>query len=238
MNVLSIDTSQPAGAVVLRTAAGREYEVSLGDGSTHLVALAGGVPNLLARAGITTREVDRVAVVIGPGSFTGLRIGLSWAKGFVAGSACDLVAMGTLELLAIVHLDTGLPVSVAIDARRGEVYSAIFAASTAAPAGVGVVLKPAARAPAEFGRHIPPQPGIAVGDGFDVYHEDFALAETVIRKKTAGDGAAVARALACVAPQLPVLDGAAVGALEPRYLRNSYARPVRLRPMRGGRSSS
>ena len=84
MVILAVDTSLQVGSVALArdgTVLGTER---FDEPSSHLVALGGAVERLLAAAGLAASDVARVAVVTGPGSFTGLRIGLAFAKGLHA----------------------------------------------------------------------------------------------------------------------------------------------------------
>ena len=82
---------------------------------------------VLQQAGKGVADIGLVAVSIGPGSFTGLRIGLSAAKGIALSTGCDLVSVPTLEALAHVADGAGRgPVCTVLDARKSEVYGALF----------------------------------------------------------------------------------------------------------------
>lgn len=88
------------------------------------------VEDLLRDAGLRVADLDAVAVSSGPGSFTGLRIGFGFAKGLVYAIGARLVLVPTLEALAaVVGADRG-PVCAAIDARKQEVYAAVFEPET------------------------------------------------------------------------------------------------------------
>jgi tRNA threonylcarbamoyladenosine biosynthesis protein TsaB len=88
--------------------------------------LPGLVDGVLRDAGMRVDQVDAVAVSSGPGSFTGLRIGFGFAKGLVYAIGARLVLVPTLEALATVVGARGGPVCAALDARKQEVYAAIF----------------------------------------------------------------------------------------------------------------
>jgi tRNA threonylcarbamoyladenosine biosynthesis protein TsaB len=88
--------------------------------------------DLLAQAELRWGEVERIAVGVGPGTFTGLRIGVATARGLAQSLGVDVVAVGTLRVLAQAAIaaravrDTGRDVLAAIDARRGEVFVAAY----------------------------------------------------------------------------------------------------------------
>ena len=92
----------------------------------HAAMLAPFVDEALKEAGLTVADCDAVAVSEGPGSYTGLRVGVSTAKGLCFGSSKPLVAVGTLRILAMMGLGKAEIIVPMIDARRMEVYSAVF----------------------------------------------------------------------------------------------------------------
>jgi tRNA threonylcarbamoyladenosine biosynthesis protein TsaB len=95
---------------------------------SHAASLPGLVDRVLAEAGLDAEAVEAIAVSIGPGSFTGLRIGLGFAKGLCFAGSLPLVTVSTLEALAhAVEASPGTPVCAALDARKHEVYAALFA---------------------------------------------------------------------------------------------------------------
>lgn len=94
----------------------------------HAEALAPMVSEVLKAAGLGPADLDRIAVTVGPGSFTGLRIGLAFARGL--GMARGLPVVGIDSLSAIAANETAAsPLLVAADARNGEVYAAAFDAA-------------------------------------------------------------------------------------------------------------
>ncbi len=89
------------------------------------------VKEMLDEAGWTVRDLDAVCVSKGPGSYTGLRVGVSTAKGLCFGGNLSLIAVDTLEILARQAIEAGLPdgckaILPMVDARRMEVYTAVF----------------------------------------------------------------------------------------------------------------
>ena len=102
----------------------------------HSERLAGFARDAMAEAGLAFDAVDRIGVTMGPGSFTGLRVGLAFAQGLGAALGRPVVGLSSLDALAAsAEAGTG-PVAALIDARRGQVYARFFAHGVAAgPAG-------------------------------------------------------------------------------------------------------
>jgi tRNA threonylcarbamoyladenosine biosynthesis protein TsaB len=97
-----------------------------GEGYTHAEKLHVFIEEALQKAGIAFSDLEAVAVSMGPGSYTGLRIGVSAAKGLCYALNIPLLAVDTLELLArSIKIDEGMIIPM-IDARRMEAYTAIF----------------------------------------------------------------------------------------------------------------
>lgn len=131
MRVLAIDTALAAcSAAVLDTDRG---EILAGESLAmtrgHAEALVPLLARLMRRAAIGFGEIDRVAVTTGPGSFTGLRVGISAARGIALAAGKPAVGVSTLAAYAAPHLDEGTDASViaAIDARHEHVYLQVFA---------------------------------------------------------------------------------------------------------------
>ena len=123
---LAIDTAAPRlQLAVLRADGGTD--VSVDDIATgHAEILFDRLAALLARNGLGHADVERIAVTTGPGSFTGLRIGLSAARGL--GLARKLPVLGIPSLFALSLGVAAGPVTVLLDARRGEAYFQAFSA--------------------------------------------------------------------------------------------------------------
>lgn len=96
----------------------------------HQERLAPMTAEVMARAGLGFADLAKIAVTIGPGSFTGLRVGLAFAKGLHLATGAPLVGLGTLAALAETAVGDG-PVAALIDARRGHVYIQAFDAGRA-----------------------------------------------------------------------------------------------------------
>jgi tRNA threonylcarbamoyl adenosine modification protein YeaZ len=131
MRILAIDTALEAcSAAVLDTQQGILASESLAMARGQAEALMPLIARVMDEAGIEFVELDRIAVTTGPGSFTGLRVGLSAARGLALASRKPAVGLSTLAAFAAPHIaaDASLPVIAAIDARHGQVYLQAFGA--------------------------------------------------------------------------------------------------------------
>ena len=129
MKVLGIETATSVCAAAVVSDSRVTAERSIDSRNVHAEKLLSLIDAALGDAALTCHELDSVAVSIGPGSFTGLRIGLSVAKGLAYATSKPLVAVPTLEALAMNLVDTasaGPFILTALDARRDEVYCQLF----------------------------------------------------------------------------------------------------------------
>ena len=126
MITLALETSTPVGSVSLTDGAGRVVEADLAQRSNHSRTLLPTVNALLSQAGLRPQDLGLIVVDVGPGSFTGLRIGLSAAKGLAWALNKPLVGVHSLDVLAErLPQAPGLYCPV-LDARKGEVYTALY----------------------------------------------------------------------------------------------------------------
>ena len=130
MNLLAVDTSGPvAGVAVLRDGE-VAYEGAAVNRLTHSVNLMPMIEEALGRAGLDVSEIDYYASVTGPGSFTGVRIGVSAIKGMAHGAGKPCIGVDALEALAMgACMADGLICPIQ-DARAGQVYGAAFLPGT------------------------------------------------------------------------------------------------------------
>jgi tRNA threonylcarbamoyladenosine biosynthesis protein TsaB len=130
MRVLAIDTALEAcSAAVLDTEhAGIVARESVAMQRGHAEALMPLIKRVMERAGFAYTGLDRVAVTIGPGSFTGLRVGIAAARGIALATGKPAVGLSTLAAYAtpLIAADDTLPVVAAIDARHDHVYLQVF----------------------------------------------------------------------------------------------------------------
>lgn len=131
MIVLALDTAgvNCSAAIYDSTTGTVLAEVVETIGKGHAERLMAIVDDALAAAGLDLQQLQRVAVTIGPGSFTGIRVGVAAARGFALSLGIEAVGVTTLAALAARHLQAALGrnVVVAMDAKRGEVYAQVFA---------------------------------------------------------------------------------------------------------------
>lgn len=232
MNILAIDTSHPVGGAALACAGTTVAEVRFGDGTSHLAQIGHAVDGLLSGQGLVAADLDRVALVSGPGSFTGLRIGMAFAKGLCAGLGTDLVVMSSLELLALPLLERDPVVCAMIDARKGEVYGAVYRAGDdsrgrrARTVIAPCVLPPRAMV-GEAAAHSP----VFVGSGALHYRRDVEDGASGCRIAGEESELPAVGLLAAVASALIPLDHAGVAALEPFYVRSTDAVFKPLKPV-------
>ncbi|HIG73961.1 MAG TPA: tRNA (adenosine(37)-N6)-threonylcarbamoyltransferase complex dimerization subunit type 1 TsaB [Bacteroidetes bacterium] len=127
MRVLGIETATDVCAVGLVDGPRDLVDLALLKPRGHGARLAGLIEAALSAAGLTTADLDTVAVSAGPGSYTGLRIGVSTAKGLCLATGASLVAVPTLEALARSAASSRLALA-ALPSRRGEIYAAVYEA--------------------------------------------------------------------------------------------------------------
>ena len=128
--VLGLDTSNQIASLAV-VARGRVAGKVAHPVTSHGASLPGVVDELLSGAGFKIRDLVAIAVGIGPGSFTGLRIGLSYAKGLAMASGCAVVGVPGFDAMALAAIDiTDIPIgrllAVVVDARKNEVYATLY----------------------------------------------------------------------------------------------------------------
>ena len=135
MLILGIESSAKSASAALRRDGAPVAQSFLLSGLTHSSTLLPMAEDLLKNAGLTIADVDAVAVAHGPGSFTGVRIGVATAKGLCWGADKPAVGVSTLEAMAwnAECAPAGHVVCCAMDARRNQVYNALFTFENGAP---------------------------------------------------------------------------------------------------------
>lgn len=130
MKILGIDTSTPIGSVALIEGENIVAEHTLNIVQAHSSRLMPAINTVMKRGEITPQELDGCAVGIGPGSFTGIRIGVATAKSLCYAVDKPIVGVSTLEAIAYNLRWTAGVICPILDARRTEIYGAIFEGGT------------------------------------------------------------------------------------------------------------
>lgn len=162
MRVLAVDTTTPDGSVAVVEDSRILAELAVRTSSTHSARLLSSIDFLLEALSLDIRVLDGYAVSPGPGSFTGIRIGLSTVKALAFASGKPAAAVSSLAALAFRLADGGERwVAPVLDAKKGEVYASLIDVGppekTIVPEG--------ALAPAEFLRRIGPRRTVLFGGG-------------------------------------------------------------------------
>ena len=126
MKILAVDTSSGSCSVAVIENSNLLAEIIKADGETHSRHLMDMIKKVLELSGLILFDIDGFAVTKGPGSFTGLRIGISSVKGLAAATGKPLAGISTLDALAAQVSPTPYIVCSLIDARKGEVYSSRY----------------------------------------------------------------------------------------------------------------
>jgi tRNA threonylcarbamoyladenosine biosynthesis protein TsaB len=214
MRLLAVETSSLAGGVSLlddeRLVAEYLLDVSL----THSERLMSAIDRVLSDARWTPRMLQGLAVAVGPGSFTGLRIAVSTVKGLALALDLPIAAVPTLDAMAAALPWAALPVCPVLDARKGEVYTSLYRWDGGAMRREWEYL---ALAPATLAGRLT-EPIIVVGDGAAGIHSPWARAVPPPRRVPSP---------ACVGAlgleRLRRGDTVQASALSPLYLRPSEA---------------
>jgi tRNA threonylcarbamoyladenosine biosynthesis protein TsaB len=124
---VAIETATETVGVAVRTAAGVEADFTLTGRRRHVETLTPALEHLLEQVGLAPRDIDVVAVDIGPGLFTGLRVGVAAAKGLAQALGLGVIGMTSLEILTAAAGRAALRGAVlsCVDARRGEVFASV-----------------------------------------------------------------------------------------------------------------
>jgi tRNA threonylcarbamoyladenosine biosynthesis protein TsaB len=225
--ILGFDTATPDTVVALQADGAEPLELrhapAPGERPGHASQLLPLARALLDRAGLAFADVGRLGVGVGPGTFTGLRIGVATARALAQATGADLVAVSTLRALAEAAGHDG-PVLAVLDARRGEAFAAAYRGDDELIAPVAV--RPEALAGLVAGRPEPPGTWLAVGDGALAFRDQLEPAAVAVP----ADGNPCHRVSAVAICRLAAR-GAPTGrdALVPEYVRLPDAEEARRR---------
>lgn len=126
MNILALDTSSSSGSIAVLKDRKMVVECTVGDAGTHSQWLLKAIDSLLKSVNYSMSDIDYLAVDAGPGSFTGLRIGISVIKGLAWALGKKVIGISTLQALSYNLPYSNMAVCPMLDARKGEIYSALY----------------------------------------------------------------------------------------------------------------
>ena len=228
MLILAFETSAKAASVALHDGSVLLGESYQNTGLTHSQTLMVMAEDLLKQCGKTAADVTAVAVAEGPGSFTGVRIGVAAAKGFAWGAQLPCVGVSTLEAMAESLGAWEGSICPVMDARRSQVYNAVFAADCGSYTRIR---EDRAISLAELGEELQnmPKPVFLVGDGSKLCYNTLKdrVSGLVLPKEHRMHQRAVGVAI-CAARQLNAGNVPSGADLTPNYLRLSQAEREKL----------
>ena len=182
MKILAIDTSGTSGSIALSSGADIMKEITTTNVGTHSKWLMPAIDSLLTEEGVTPKDIDLFAVGQGPGSFTGLRIGISIVKGLSWSFDKPIIGVSTLHAMAMnveassfkdAPEDGPIDICPVLDARKKEVYAALFRLDSD---GLTRVVDDIAIKPLELTSLLKEKgqcgKTLFIGGGVDVYGED------------------------------------------------------------------
>jgi tRNA threonylcarbamoyladenosine biosynthesis protein TsaB len=221
MLVLAIETSTAVSSVSLGSEQGIVASTLLARGKAHAEFLVPAVRFIAEQSGVSLSSVGGVAVGLGPGLFTGMRVGVATAKGLAQALGVPIVGIPSLDLLAFEVRYTSRLICACIDARRGEVFSAFY---RQVPGGVQRIGEYSVSAPDRLGAEVESrvEDVLFIGDGALVYRDRLPH----LRAEFASQSRGYPNAAALIELALPRFireETDSLFDLEPLYLRKADA---------------
>lgn len=174
MLILGVETSSTQVSCAIGGHEGVRAAAQVNRDQRHAELLAPMIAEVCRAAAVQYRELGAIAVGVGPGLFTGLRVGLATAKAMAMALRIPMIGVGSLDLLAFPVRFSPRTIVAVMDARRGEVFCASYRAT---PGGLQRLAEPSVVAPGELAAELATQPEgrhLLVGDGAVRYAEHFA----------------------------------------------------------------
>ena len=165
--ILAVDTATRCCSAAVQVGGRLAAETVVRSDRTHSEHLLGMIQEVLKLAGLTVQAIDGMAVSIGPGSFTGLRIGISTIQGLALAGGIPCVGVSSLEVLACAGLPWPQDIWALMDARKGEVYAGRFRERE----GCLEPLAPEQVRPLEAVLGAVDSPHLFIGDGAERYQD-------------------------------------------------------------------
>ena len=236
MLVLGIETSTPQASVAIGSEQGLIASALVSRGASHNEFLLPAIRFCLDEAGLGFRNLGGVAASLGPGLYTGMRVGMATSKALAQALSVPIVGMSSLDLLAYEVRYSPKTICAVLDARRGEVFHAFYRAS---PGGIQRMSDYAIEKPERLsiGLASRPEEVLLVGNGALLYQDIFQEIGSIVEVGTMSHAFPDARSLVELAlPRMLREDFDSVYTLKPLYLRRS-ARRIRWERIRDARSA-
>ena len=222
MKILAVDTSGPwAGAAIMEDGV-VTHEIAACHGLTHSQTSLPMIDQALSAAGLTPADIDLFAAVTGPGSFTGVRIGVCEVKGLAHAVGKKIVGVDALEALAMNAFGFPGVICPILDARRSQVYCAAFRFA-AGPLPQRILPDDALPLSEFLGRLPKDEPCLFLGDGLKVHFPAVRAALGDRAQAAPANTAYLRAASACVIAEARADEAVEPMALEPTYLRAPQA---------------
>ena len=222
MLLLAIDTATARVSVALGDDGAVIGEVSLAGGRRHAEQLAPAIKYLCGELDVSLAQLAVIAVDIGPGLFTGLRVGVTTAKVMAQALRIPVVAVPSLDLVAYPLRHSNRVVVAVLDARRHEVFCASY---RPVPGGVQRVSEYAVRQPAELVVELESGTDelLLAGDGIAAYHDQFASLDRAEFAGVAHDAPSAAALIELATARAEREEFQPQSEIRPLYLRTSDA---------------
>lgn len=236
MLILGIETSTPQASVAIGSEQGVVASALVARGASYNEFLLPAIRFCLEQSNLGYRNIGGVAVSLGPGLFTGMRVGVATAKALAQALSVPIVGMASLDLVAYEVRYTPKTICAVLDARRNQVFHAFYRSS---PGGIQRMSDYRVEAPEKLavGLQSRPEEVLLVGNGALLYGDIFEDAGPIVEIGTMAHAFPTARALLELSlPRMFREDFDSLYDLKPLYLRRS-ARRIDWERIRGSRSA-
>jgi tRNA threonylcarbamoyladenosine biosynthesis protein TsaB len=223
MNILAFDTSSSSGSIALSINGLIKYASYFDILITHSETLLPQVDLGLKTNNLTIKDIQALIITNGPGSFTGLRIGLATAKGICLANEIPLITYSTLQLLSSNCFGSKLPILSMIDAKMNEIYCALYSPE------LEEIISPMTIKPEDLVSLIK-EPVVAVGSGYLKYGSELIRLGLNLTPALPHQHLPMATGLFSLLQLIPsdfIYNFDAIADLEPMYLRKSQAEVAR-----------
>ncbi len=127
--LLAVDTSQSQGQMVLFDSETVMLDFHWEKAKSHSEMVTEALLEVIQQTGVKLRQIEKLACVVGPGSFTGIRVGVNFAKSLAYSINCPMFSLNSLDLLALNALDSKQPILTALDAQKNSLFVSTYSPS-------------------------------------------------------------------------------------------------------------